>query len=57
MVYAKVSEEKTYKSWVQLELEANRLLAALDDHTHTMLVSVVEPTACNVLFFDTSKNK
>ena len=51
MEYMKVSDTATYKSWVQLELEANRILGALQDYTYSIVVSEEEPIANNVLFF------
>nr|DAI72200.1 MAG TPA: hypothetical protein [Bacteriophage sp.] len=54
MKYAKIPDGSTYKSWVQLEAEAMRIITALDNFKHSLVIVDGEPPANNVLYFDTT---
>lgn len=54
MKYIMVPTPQTYKSWVQLESDAMRIIATLNDYTYSIVVDDTEPHANNILFFDTA---
>lgn len=54
MKYAKIPDSSTYKSWVQLEADAMKVITALENFKLSLVIVDGEPPANNTLYFDTS---
>ena len=55
--YIKIGDSgsgQSYRSWIQLEQEAEKVLERLNEYTELLLICDGEPDRTNVLFIDQS---